>query len=99
MTTVETRAKAARVLDLREVERVVKPEKREKLDLVADLEGFNANRAAPHVLHLLLQHLGLQRLEGRILNRNWSVLHIPSIDESQIGKILTSKRPGFSPQA
>ena len=29
VTTVETRAKAARVLDLREEERVVKPEKRE----------------------------------------------------------------------
>ena len=68
MTTVETRAKAARVLDLREVEKVVKPEKREKQDLVANLEGLDTNRAVPHVLHLLLHHLGLQRLEGRILN-------------------------------
>ena len=30
VTTVETRAKAARVLDLQVVERVLKPEKREK---------------------------------------------------------------------
>ena len=99
MTTVETRAKAARVLDLRVVERVVKPEKRKKQDLVADLEGLDTNWAVPHVIRLLHHHLGLQRLEGRILSLNWSVLHIPSIDESQIGKILTSKRPGFSHQA
>ena len=85
--TVETRAKAARVLDLRVVERVVKPEKRKK-DLVADLEELNANWAVPQVLRLLLHHLGLQRLEGRILSLNWSVWHIPSFDESQIGKIL-----------
>ena len=84
--TVETRAKAARVLDLRVVERVVKPEKRKK-DLVADLEELNANWAVPQVLRLLLHHLGLQRLEGRILSLNWSFLHIPSFDESQIGKI------------
>ena len=52
VTTVETRAKAARVLDLQVVERVVKPEKREKQDLVADLEGLDTNRAVPHVLRL-----------------------------------------------
>ena len=85
VTTVETRAKAARVLDLQVVERVAKPEKREKQDLVADLEGKLANWAVSHVL--LLHRLGLQRLEGRILSLNWSFLHMPSFDESQIGKI------------
>ena len=85
---METRPKAARVLDLRVEERVLKPEKREKQDLVADLEGKLANWAVSHVLHLLLHRLGLQRLEGRILSLNWSVWHIPSLDESQIGKIL-----------
>ena len=86
MTTVEPRAKAARVPDLRVVERVVKPEKRKKQDLVADLEGLDTNWAVPQVLRL--HHLGLQRLEGRISSLNWSVWHIPSFDESQIGKIL-----------
>ena len=88
MTTVETRPKAARVLDLRVEERVLKPQKREKQDLVADLEGKLANWAVSHVLHLLPHSLGLQRLEGRVLSLNWSVLHIPSFDESQIGKFL-----------
>ena len=88
VTTVETRAKAARVLDLRVEERVVIPEKRKKQDPVANLEGLDTNWAVPQVLRLLLHHLGLQRLEGRILSFNWSVWHIPSFDESQIGKIL-----------
>ena len=69
--TVETRAKAARVLDLRVVERVVKPEKRKK-DLVADLEGFDTNWAVPQVLRLLLHHPGHQRLEGRTLSHSES---------------------------
>ena len=86
MTTVETRPKAARVLDLRVEERVLNLREK-KQDLVADLEGKLANRAVSHVLHLLLHRLGLQRLEGRILSLNWSFLHMPSFDESQIGKI------------